>query len=75
MASALSIDKDEAGIEVDGKKYRDTIGSLLYLTTSRLDIMFSVCMCARYQASPKESHLKIVKRIFQYISGTTNFGL
>jgi len=51
------------------------IGSLLYLTASRPDIMFSVCMCARYQAFPKESNLKIVKRIFRYISGTTNFGL
>ena len=49
------------------------IRSLLYLTASRLDIMFSVCMCARYQAFPKESHLKIAKRIFRYISGTTNF--
>jgi len=49
------------------------IGSLLYLTAGRPDIMFSVCMCARYQAFPKESHLKIVKIIFRYISGTTNF--
>ena len=75
MASALSIDKDESGIEVDGKKYRGMIGSFLYLFTSRPDIMFSVCMCARYQAFPNKSHLKIVKRIFRYISGTTNFGL
>jgi len=75
MASALSIYKDETGIEVDGKRYRGMIGSLLYLTTSRPDIMFSVYMCARYQAFPKESHLKIVKRIFRYVSGTTNFGL
>jgi len=75
MASALSIDKDESGIEVDDKRYRGMIGSFLYLTASRPDIMFSVCMCARYQAFPKESHLKIVKINFRYISGTTNFGL
>jgi len=75
MASALSIDNYETSIEVDCKRYRGMIGSLLYLTASRPDIMFSVCMCARYQAFPKESHLKIVKRIFRYISGTTNFGL
>jgi len=51
------------------------IDSLLYLTVSRPDIMFSVCMCARYQTFPKESHLKIVQRIFWYVSGTMNFGL
>jgi len=48
------------------------IGSLLYLTAIRPDIMFKVCLCARYQAFPKESHLKIVKRILRYISGTKN---
>jgi len=68
MASALSIDKDEADIEVDGKRYRGMIDSSLYLTASRPDIMFSVCICARYQAFPKESHLKILKRILRYIS-------
>jgi len=52
MASALSIDKDESGIKVYGKRYRGMIGSLLYLTASRPDIMFSVYMCARYQAFP-----------------------
>ena len=75
MASALSINKDESGIVVDGKRYRGMIGSLLYLIASRPDIMFSIFMCARYQACPKESYLKIVKRIFRYLSGTTNFGL
>ena len=51
------------------------IGSLLYLTTSRPDIMFSVCMCTRYQSNPKESHLSVVKRIFRYLVGTQNLGL
>ena len=51
------------------------IGSLLYLTASRPDIMFSVCMCARFQSCPKESHLLSVKRIFRYIVGTQNLGL
>ncbi|GKF94521.1 hypothetical protein Tco_0284221 [Tanacetum coccineum] len=46
------------------------IGSLLYLTTSRLDIMFSVCLCARFQEAPKTTHLEAVKRIFGYIKGT-----
>ena len=46
------------------------IGSLLYLTASRPDIMFSVCLCARFQANPKESHSTTVKRIFRYLHGT-----
>ncbi|GKF24132.1 hypothetical protein Tco_0076454 [Tanacetum coccineum] len=51
------------------------IGSLLYLTASRPDIMFSVCLCACFQDAPKTSHLEAVKRIFQYIKGTTYLGL
>jgi len=51
------------------------IDSLLYLTTSRPDILFSVCLCARFQSHPKEYHLSAVKRIFRYLKGTTNLGL
>jgi len=51
------------------------IKSLFYLLTSRPDIMFSVCMCARYQANPKESHLSAIKRIMRYILGPINLGL
>jgi hypothetical protein len=51
------------------------IDSLLYLTISRPDIMFSVCMCARFQAAPRESHLTIVKRILRYLKFTPNIGL
>jgi hypothetical protein len=51
------------------------IGSLLYVTASRPDIMFSVCMCARFQASPRESHLKATKRILRYLKHTQNVGL
>ena len=51
------------------------IGSLLYLTASRPDIMFSVCLCARFQSSPTESDLVVVKRIFRYLEGTKNLGL
>ena len=51
------------------------IGSLLYLTSSRPDIQFSVCLCARFQASPRESHLTAVKRIFRYLAGTQDIGL
>ncbi|XP_020109952.1 uncharacterized protein LOC109725256 [Ananas comosus] len=52
---------------VDEKQYRSMIGSLLYLTASRPDIAFSVGICARYQANPKEVHLKAVKRIIRYV--------
>jgi len=51
------------------------IGSLLYLIASRLDILFSVCLCARFQSDTRESHLTVVKRIFRYLKGTTNLGL
>ena len=54
--------------------YRSMIGSLLYLTASRPDIMFSVCNCARYQANPREPHLTAVKNIFRYLKGTVSLG-
>ncbi|KAJ9541174.1 hypothetical protein OSB04_027680 [Centaurea solstitialis] len=75
MAPPLALDKDSKGKPVDVTLYRGMIGSLLYLTTSRPDIMYSTCLCARYQAEPKESHLTAVKRIFRYLKGTPNLGL
>ncbi|KAJ9545329.1 hypothetical protein OSB04_025036 [Centaurea solstitialis] len=75
MAPPLSLDKDSKGKPVDVTLYRGMIGSLLYLTASRHDIMYSTCLCARYQAEPKESHLTAVKRIFRYLKGTPNLGL
>jgi hypothetical protein len=75
MSTAVKIDPDREGKKVDQKTYRGMIGSLLYLTASRPDIMFATCLCARYQADPKESHLVAVKRILRYIKGTTGLGL
>ena len=75
MSPATKLDKDEKGKDVNQKLFRGMIGSLLYLTASRPDIMFSVCLCARFQACPKESHLSAVKRIFRYLIGTQNLGL
>ena len=75
MSTTTSLDKDENGKSVDTKLYRGMIGSLLYLTASRPDIMFSVCMCARFQANPKESHLTAVKQILRYLKDTSDFGL
>ena len=60
---------------IDQKLYRSMIGSLLYVTASRSDVMFSVCMCARFQASPRESHLKAIKRILRYLKHTPNISL
>ncbi|GJX22751.1 putative ribonuclease H-like domain-containing protein [Tanacetum coccineum] len=67
--------KDEDGEEVDVHMYRSMIGSLMYLTSSRPDIMFAVCACARYQVNPKVSHLHTVKRIFRYLKDQPKLGL
>ncbi|GKC77697.1 uncharacterized mitochondrial protein-like protein, partial [Tanacetum coccineum] len=66
--------KDENGEEVYVHMYRLMIGSLMYLTSSRPDIMFAVCACARYQVNPKVSHLHAVKRIFRYLKGQPKLG-
>ncbi|KAK6126820.1 hypothetical protein DH2020_039438 [Rehmannia glutinosa] len=75
MATNVKIDKDEKGKSVDESKYRGMIGSLLYLTASRPDILHAVCLCARFQSNPKESHMSAVKRIFRYLKGTIQYGL
>ncbi|XP_068486523.1 secreted RxLR effector protein 161-like [Phaseolus vulgaris] len=75
MPSSCYMDADVAGKRVDQTKYRGLIGSLLYLTASRPDIMFAVCLCARYQANPKESHFKATKRIMKYLKGKSTVGL
>ena len=75
IATNCLMDADEADQLVDSTKYRGLIGSLLYLTASRPEIQFGLCLCARFQANPKESHFKVVKRIIKYLKGTTNVGL
>ena len=75
MSTETKLTKDEESESVDSTKYRGMIGSLLYLMASRPDIMFSVCLCARFQEDPKTTHLEAVKRIFRYIKGTTHLGL
>ncbi|GJS21047.1 putative ribonuclease H-like domain-containing protein [Tanacetum coccineum] len=67
--------KDEDGEEVDVHLYRSMIGSLMYLTSSRPNIMFAVCACTRYQVNPTVSHLHAVKRIFRYLKGQPKLGL
>ncbi|WKA05143.1 hypothetical protein VitviT2T_023126 [Vitis vinifera] len=75
MSSSIKLDMDEKGKPVNSTMYRGMIGSLLYLTASRPDIMYSVCLCARFQSCPKESHLSVVKRILRYLKGTMDIGL
>nr|GFA89258.1 hypothetical protein [Tanacetum cinerariifolium] len=69
------IDLDQNGTPIDATKYRSMIGALMYLTSSRLDIVHATCLCTQYQAKPTEKHLKEVKRIFRYLRGTVNTGL
>nr|GFC40393.1 uncharacterized mitochondrial protein AtMg00810-like [Tanacetum cinerariifolium] len=69
------LDLDQNGTLVDATKYRSMIGALMYLTSSRPDIVHAICLCARYQAKPTEKHLKEVKRIFRYLRGTVKMGL
>ncbi|GJR83469.1 retrovirus-related pol polyprotein from transposon TNT 1-94 [Tanacetum coccineum] len=69
------LDLDQNGSPVDATKYHIMIGALMYLTSSRPDIVRATCLCARYQAKPTEKHLKEVKRIFCYLWGTINMGL
>ncbi|KAJ9553558.1 LOW QUALITY PROTEIN: hypothetical protein OSB04_017603 [Centaurea solstitialis] len=75
MATSLKLHKDLSGASLECKLFRGMIGSLLYLTASRPDIMFATCICPRYQSDPKESHLSAVKRILRYLKKTPSLGL
>ena len=75
MVTNVRLDEDTNGINVDQTMYRGMIKSLLYLTTSRPDIVFSVALCARFQSNPKESHHTTVKRILRYLKGTYDLSL
>ncbi|GJS05849.1 retrovirus-related pol polyprotein from transposon TNT 1-94 [Tanacetum coccineum] len=75
MVEKSKLDEDLQGTPIDATLYRGMIGSLMYLTSSRPDLIYVVCLCARYQAKPTEKHLNAVKRIFRYLKGTINMGL
>jgi hypothetical protein len=75
MSTNGSLDSDKSGNMVDQKLYGSMIGSLLYVMASRPDVMFSVCMCVRFQASLRESYLKATKRILRYMKHTQNVRL
>ncbi|GJT53547.1 retrovirus-related pol polyprotein from transposon TNT 1-94 [Tanacetum coccineum] len=75
MVEKSKLDEDKDGKVVDPSHYHGMIGTLLYLTASRPDLQFAICMCARYQDRPIENHLHAIKRIFRYLRGTVNRGL
>ena len=75
MGTNGNLDSDASSNMVDQKLYRSIIGILLYVIASRPNVMFSVCMCARFQASPRESHLKAIRRMLRYLKHTQNVGL
>ncbi|GJY14691.1 uncharacterized mitochondrial protein-like protein [Tanacetum coccineum] len=72
MVEKLKLDEDTQGKVVDPTHYRGMIGTLMYLTASRPDLTFAICMCAWYQAKPTEKHLHAIKRIFKYLRGIVN---
>ncbi|GJW19529.1 retrovirus-related pol polyprotein from transposon TNT 1-94 [Tanacetum coccineum] len=75
MVDRLKLDEDLMGTPVDQTRFRGMVGSLMYLTASRPDLVFAVCMCARYQAKPTKKHFEAIKRVFRYLKGTINMGL
>nr|GEV27048.1 copia protein [Tanacetum cinerariifolium] len=75
MVDRLKLDEDPLGIPVDQTRFRSMVGSLMYLTASIPDLVFVVCMCARYQSSPTKKRLEALKRVFWYLRGTINWGL
>ncbi|GJS31006.1 hypothetical protein Tco_0491626 [Tanacetum coccineum] len=75
MVEKNKLDKDLQGTPVDATLYRGMIGSLMYLTSSRPDLIYAVCLCAQYQARPTKKHLHTVKQIFRYLKGTINMGI
>nr|GEU38534.1 retrovirus-related Pol polyprotein from transposon TNT 1-94 [Tanacetum cinerariifolium] len=75
MVEKRKLDEDLQGKPVNATLYRGMIGSIMYLTSSRPDLIYAVCLCARYQAKPTEKHLQAMKRIFRYLKGTINTGL
>nr|GFD17364.1 uncharacterized mitochondrial protein AtMg00810-like [Tanacetum cinerariifolium] len=75
MVEKSKLDEDKEGKAIDPSHYRGMIGTLLYLTASRHDLQFAICMCAQYQARPTEKHINAIKRIFRYLRETVNRGL
>jgi hypothetical protein len=75
MSTATTLDLDENGETINQREYKSMIGSLMYLMATQLDIQFIVCLCARFQASPRSFHRIAVQRIFRYLKYTLECGI
>ncbi|XP_059669036.1 secreted RxLR effector protein 161-like [Cornus florida] len=75
MSTSSKLDRDSDSNKVDHFLYRSMIGILLYFAATRPNISFSIGVCARYQADPREQHILAVKRIIRYVNSTLNYGL
>ena len=75
ISTGVKLGKDEDSEKVDDSMYRSLIGSLLYLTASRPDILFVVSLLSRFMHSPRDTHLTTTKRVLRYFKGTNKFGI
>ena len=75
MVPGTAFSKDDEGIPVDATRFKQAIGSLMYLTVTRPDLMFCVSLISRYMGNPKESHWAATKRVLRYLQGTIEHGL
>ena len=75
MVTGCKLSIDDSSKDVDQRLYRSMIGSLLYVTASRLDVMQAIGQVGRFEEAPKESHIISIKRIIQYLKGTEEYGL
>ena len=75
IVPGFKLTKDENGVKIDGTLYKQIVGSLMYLTATRPDLMFVVSLISRYMKRPTETHLQAAKRVLRYVKGTVNFGL
>jgi hypothetical protein len=75
IVPGFKLTKDENGVKIDGTLYKQIVGSLMYLTATRPDLMFVVSLISMYMERPTETHLQAAKRVLRYVKGTVNFGL
>jgi len=75
VAAGTKLSKQDNGPAVDSMLYKQMVGSLMYLTATRLDLMYDVSLISRFMESPKDSHWKVVKRILRYVACTVGYGL
>lgn len=75
IVSGYKLDRDEEGIKVDKTQFKQMVGNLMYITTTRPNLMFAVSLISRYMSQPAEMHAKVAKRILRYLKGTENYGI